>query len=98
MIPAELGIARDPRPLGVAVRRMAVRQGTKFELVLAKDRRLTNGFHAYEDAGSLRWTNGYAALPVDAFARFVGEIEVVVTLAGSARYPLFEQDRAAVAA
>lgn len=98
VVPAELGIARDPRPLGVALRRMAVRQGTKFEIVLAKDVRLSDGFHAYEDAVNLRWTDGFAALPVDIFAQFSGGVEVVLTLAGTTRYPLFGDSGASVAA
>jgi hypothetical protein len=40
-VPSELGIARDPRPLGVALRRVAVRQGAKFMLLDAADERLT---------------------------------------------------------
>ena len=98
VVPAELGIARDPRPLGVALRRMAVRQGTKFEIVLANDVRLSDGFHAYEDAVNLRWTDGFAALPVDIFAQFSGAVEVVLTLAGTTRYPLFGDSGASVAA
>jgi hypothetical protein len=47
-VPSELGITRDPRSLGVAVRQVAVRQGAKFMLLDAADDRLTVGFHAYE--------------------------------------------------
>jgi hypothetical protein len=86
VVPAELGIAREPRALGIALRRIAVRQGTKFELVEAKDARLTVGFHDYEAADNLRWTTGYAALPAEPFARFNGAIEVVLTLAGKTTY------------
>jgi hypothetical protein len=50
-VPSELGIARDPRSLGVALRRVAVRQGAKFMLLDADDERLTVGFHAYEADG-----------------------------------------------
>jgi hypothetical protein len=87
VVPAELGLARDPRSLGVALRRVAVRQGTKFVVLKADDTRLTDGFHPYEAATDLRWTDGRACLPADAFARFVGEIEVVVHLAATTRYP-----------
>jgi hypothetical protein len=87
VVPAELGFARDPRSLGVALRRMMVRQGTKFETVAAKDIRLTDGFHDYEDADNLRWTNGYASLPAGPFARFTGAVEVVLTLAATTNYP-----------
>jgi hypothetical protein len=87
VVPAELGIARDPRPLGVALRRMAVRQGTRFEVLLASDARLADGFHEYEAAGDLRWTDGYATLPVAPFAQFNGATELVLTLAATTTYP-----------
>jgi antigen 43 len=87
VVPAELGLVRDARSLGVALRRIAVRQGTKFDVVLAKDTRLTDGFHAYEAEGNLRWTDGYAAVPIEAFARFMGAMEVVLHLTGATRYP-----------
>jgi hypothetical protein len=86
-VPAELGIARDPRSLGVALRRVAIRQGAKFMLFDADDDRLTAGFHDYESADCLRWTDGYAELPIEAFARFDEGAEVAVHLGGSTRYP-----------
>ena len=51
VVPAELGLARDPRSLGVALRRVAVRQGVKFVVLRADDSRLAEGFHAYEAGG-----------------------------------------------
>jgi hypothetical protein len=86
-VPAELGLARDARSLGVALRRVAVRQGTKFVVLKADDPRLADGFHAYEAEKNLRWTDGNAALPVEAFARFTGGVEVVVHVAETTRYP-----------
>jgi hypothetical protein len=86
-VPAELGIARDPRPLGVALRHLAVRQGTRFEVLHADDARLADGFHAYEVSGDLRWTDGHATLPTAPFARFDGVMELVLTLAGATTYP-----------
>ncbi len=86
-VPAELGLARDPRSLGVALRRVAVRQGSRFVVLKANDRRLVDGFHAYEAAGDLRWTNGAATLPVEMFAPFKGCAEVVLHLAATTRYP-----------
>jgi Hint domain len=87
VVPAELGLARDPRSLGVALRLMTVRQGTKFEVVRASDPRLADGFHDYEETDRLRWTNGHAALPVAPFARFTGAMELVLTLAQTTDYP-----------
>jgi hypothetical protein len=86
-VPAELGLARDARSLGVAMRRIAVRQGSRFVVLKADDARLVDGFHAYEAAGDLRWTDGSAILPVDAFAGFCGAVEVVVHLAATMMYP-----------
>jgi Hint domain len=86
-VPAELGLARDPRSLGVALRHIAVRRGAKFEVVKASDPRLAEGFHDYEATTNLRWTNGYAALPAELFARFQGAgVEIALTLAGTTRY------------
>ena len=47
-----------------------VQQGAKFMLLDPDDDRLTIGFRAYEADGRLRWTDGCAALPAAAFARF----------------------------
>jgi hypothetical protein len=86
-VPAELGLARDPRSLGVALRSIALRQKTKFVVLKANDSRLADGFHPHEPASDLRWTNGHAALPAKAFASFSGPIEVVVHLAATTQYP-----------
>jgi hypothetical protein len=86
-VPAELGIARDPRSLGVALRWLMLRTETKFEVFLASDSRLKIGFHSYEPDGNLRWTNGSATLPTEPLKRFTGEIEVVLSLAGTTKYP-----------
>jgi hypothetical protein len=93
-VPAEFGIARDPRSLGVALRRVAVRQGAKFMLFDASDERLAKGFHAYEADGHLRWTDGYAELPAEICSRFGKGAEVVLYLGGTTQYP---DDRARVA-
>ena len=87
-VPAELGFARDPRSLGVALRRVAVRQGSKFILIDADDKRLAAGFHDYEPAENIRWTDGYAELPIQAFARVGAGAEVAIHLGGSTRYPV----------
>ena len=57
----DLGLARDPRSLGVALRRVTVRQGTRFVVLKADDARFADGFHSHEPTAALRWTNGYAA-------------------------------------
>ncbi|WP_158932446.1 Hint domain-containing protein [Acidisphaera sp. S103] len=85
-VPSELGLARDPRSLGVALRQVAIRQGGKFMLIEADDDRLTVGFHAYEAGCHLRWTNGSATLPIAAFARFDKGAEVMLHLGGATQY------------
>jgi antigen 43 len=84
--PQELGLARDPRFLGVALRRIIVRQGARFRVIEADDARLSSGFHAFEAASGLRWTDGDAVLPADLFHGFAGATELVLHLAGTAQY------------
>jgi hypothetical protein len=84
--PAELGLARDPRVLGVALRRLVVRQGTRFQVTEANDDRWTDGFHAFEADNGFRWTDGEAAIPTELFAGFTGPIELVLHIGATARY------------
>ena len=84
--PAELGIGRDPRSLGVAVRQIVLRQGTRFRVIKAPDERLTDGFHCFEPAEGIRWTTGDARLPASLFAGFKGTLELVLHLGGTAQY------------
>jgi T5SS/PEP-CTERM-associated repeat protein len=95
-VPLELGLARDARELGVAVRRVAARKGGWCRDIAAADARLAEGFHAFEAEAGVRWTSGDAALPADLFAGFKGEFELVVHLGGSTRY--IEDGRALFAA
>jgi len=87
VVPSEMGYARDHRSLGVALHRIGVRQGAQFVTLRASDERLAAGFHAHEAGGDLRWTDGSATLPADAFGDFEGAVEVVLTVAATARYP-----------
>jgi hypothetical protein len=88
-VPQELGLARDARCLGVAVRRIVVRQMARFRMIEAEDQRLEDGFHMFEAGNSLRWTDGDAILPAPLFEDFAGAAEVVLHLGGSAWYPAF---------
>jgi hypothetical protein len=85
-VPQELGVARDPRCLGVAVRRVVVRQGARFRAIEADDVLLADGFHGFEVAEGFRWTDGNAVLPPALFAGFEGALEVVVQCAATAQY------------
>jgi hypothetical protein len=86
-IPAELGLSRDPRALGVALRRMELYRGPYAAVVMADDPRLTNGFHGYEPGDALRWTNGDATVPAETVTSCGrGALKLVLFLGGATRY------------
>jgi hypothetical protein len=95
--PAELGLARDPRVLGVGVRKAAVWKGARLALIEADDGKLTSGFHGYEPDTDLRWTDGDAALPSELFADFAGPLELELHITGAAQYPLPERTHGRIA-
>ncbi len=82
--PAELGLARDPRELGVAVRRLEIWHGHRLTLLEADDVRLRDGFHGFEPACGHRWTNGDATVPPGLVE---GPADIVVHVSGTAHYP-----------
>ena len=89
--PDQLGLARDPRELGVALRQIIVRQGAAETSIAAEDPRLSEGFHGFEVDGGWRWTDGNAALPASVWpaAGPIREIELVV--AGTTQYPYLRE-------
>ena len=88
VIPAEQGLARDPRALGVAVRQIAMERGSGRIAIGARDPALALGFHDYEADVDLRWTNGDAMLPAALFTvSGVASFKLTVTLAMTTRYP-----------
>ncbi|HLB98165.1 MAG TPA: Hint domain-containing protein, partial [Acetobacteraceae bacterium] len=89
--PAELGLSRDPRPLGVAVRQVRLWQGARLRTLDASDPSLTEGFHAFEPDNSFRWTNGDATLPTTLFQDLQGACQVELRLGSAMRYPLFTE-------
>jgi hypothetical protein len=95
-VPSELGFARDPRSLGVALRKVTLRQGWRLRWIDPDDDRLVDGFHAYEAGDNIRWTNGDAALPDGAFVNFGKDAIVELHLGGATTYPLFEAAEQAV--
>jgi hypothetical protein len=76
--PEELGLARDPRVLGVALRRLVARKGTRLRVIEAKDEQLTRGFHAFEADNGFRWTDGDAAIPAGLYAGLTAPLEMVL--------------------
>jgi Hint domain len=89
-VPQELGLTRDPRPLGVAVRQIIVSRGRLVRTIEASDARLTNGFHGFEVGDDIpwgiRWTDGDADVPAELFDDLTGPIEIVLRLGGSTKY------------
>ena len=85
-VPQELGIARDPRRLGVAIRRLVAAQGRRQRAIEAHDERLADGYHAYEADGSLRWTNGDAEVPRTLFTSLSGPSMLLVHLGARTTY------------
>jgi hypothetical protein len=85
-MPRELGLARDPRLLGVALRQIQVTRAARIRVADADDPRLTHGFHEFESVNGFRWTDGDAAIPPELFAGFSGPLEVVLQLGATTRY------------
>jgi len=84
--PQELGTSRDPRHLGVALRRITLRQGDDIQIVAADHAGLTDGFHAFEAGNGLRWTTGDAILPPETFAGLDGAIILELAIGGTTWY------------
>ena len=86
--PAELGLARDPRQLGVALSRVVVWRGQNVRVLEADDPSLRDGFHAFEGDNGFRWTEGNAVLPAALFDDANGACEVQLDIACTAQYPM----------
>jgi hypothetical protein len=84
--PQELGIARDPRVLGVALRRIAIDEGRIYRIVEANDPALSEGTYEFEPDQGFRWTNGEAVLPEYLFDGFTGPVDVFVHVACTGSY------------
>jgi hypothetical protein len=94
-VPQELGTARDARLLGVALRQIIVSQGERTRRVPAASALLTDGFHAYEPADSIRWTDGDATIPASLFDDGDGPIELALRLGGTTSYLADGEERRA---
>jgi autotransporter passenger strand-loop-strand repeat protein len=84
--PQELGLSRDPRVLGVALRRIAIDGGNHCRIIEAHDPSLSVGVHDFEPDGCVRWTNGDAVLPNALFAGFDGPFDVRLHYVKAAHY------------
>ena len=96
--PAELGLGRDPRLLGVAVRQIRLWRGARLRVLDASDRSLTEGFHLFEAGNNFRWTNGDAVLPVSLFDCVGGRSRLELLVCGSMQYPMLAEAAARDAA
>jgi hypothetical protein len=95
-VPQELGTARDPRRLGVALRQIIVTQGDQVRRVPPASALLTEGFHDYEPDDAIRWTDGDAVVPASLFDGCAGSLELALHLGGATSY-LAERDLLRVA-
>ena len=79
-VPAEIGVARDLRALGVCVGGLAVDDGFGSPRAVSADHSLLcAGFHELED-GPQRWTAGRARLPRELWAECRGDVFLRVDL------------------
>ncbi len=84
-VPQELGVARDQRELGIAVRRLVLMQARRRRCVEASVLE-DEGYHAYEETDGIRWTNGDALVPLELFAGMSGPAMLMVEVGGRTRY------------
>ncbi len=87
-VPEELGVARDPRPLGVAVRRILVWKGAQLSMLEASAPALVEGFHPFEQDCGLRWTDGDALLPAAIFHAIDAACEIELYVGCTTTYLL----------
>jgi hypothetical protein len=85
-VPQELGLARDHRLLGVALRRIILRNGARLQVIEAANPLLAEGFHGFETADDIRWTNGDAVLPTAFFDGFRNATELELHLGCATSY------------
>ncbi len=87
VVPSELGSARDPRTLGVALRQVMLWQGPRVRVIEPADPSLRDGFHGFEPHLAARWTSGAARLPAALFDGLTGPCQLELRVACTARYP-----------
>jgi hypothetical protein len=85
-VPQELGLSRDARCLGVALRQIVVSRGKQVRTIEAADALLRDNFHLYEADNEIRWTDGDAVVPADLFEGLAGPLEIALQLGCTTRY------------
>jgi collagen type I/II/III/V/XI/XXIV/XXVII alpha len=96
-VQSELGLARDPRPLGVALQSVVLMQGSRHRVFDAVEPAFFDGFHAFEPDCGIRWTDGDANLPPGLLDTFHGPVELMLTLGGTTQYPVFAEPSGRIA-
>jgi Hint domain len=86
--PDQLGLARDPRELGVALRQIIIVRGPNLALVETEDERLADGYHKFEPTNRIRWTDGNGEIPCSLMADLSGPFSIELDVAGYSKYPL----------
>jgi hypothetical protein len=89
--PAELGLARDPRVLGVAIRQIRIWLGARLRMIDASDDALQRGFHEFEEANGFRWTDGDALVPSSLLRGLDRACKLELWVECGAKYPLRQQ-------
>jgi hypothetical protein len=84
--PSALGLVRDPRALGIALRQVLLWQGSRLRLIEASDPSLGEGFHQFEPSNGFRWTNGDACLPASLFDGITGPCRLELHVGCTMRY------------
>ncbi len=92
-MPAELGLSRDARSLGVAVKLLAVLKGPRARVLDLETKALLEGFHAFETGEGIRWTDGDALLPAHLFDGLDGAFDLELRLGGRTQYIELPYDR-----
>jgi uncharacterized repeat protein (TIGR03803 family) len=95
--PDVLGLARDPRRLGAALRQVVLWQGRHLKVMQADDPSWCEGFHAFEADNGFRWTDGNARLPAALFEGVDGPCELTLHVACTTRYARGEKQTAIAA-
>jgi autotransporter passenger strand-loop-strand repeat protein len=87
VVPALIGIHRDPRCLGVAIRSVVLRDSNSTIELWYDSAWLSVGFHGPEHSGGFRWTDGQGVIPAECLALFSGAFEITVEIACTTKYP-----------
>jgi hypothetical protein len=81
-----LGIARDDRSLGVAIRLLVVAQARRQRTIDAASASLIDGYHRFEAENGIRWTDGDATVPAALLLGIGGPCMLALHLGAATQY------------